>query len=218
MENNIYILSSCDAWVRHNSMRILGVTTDETMLYAMIYSKIKAGDMGYRGFEGEPARQIFEHDFINEDVKLDNLTYGIVQTYEDMQIAVPLSLTAFAQIIGIKAMAELETLKLDIRSLNYSVVEVRTDFGYTSFVISGFCDRDDLENSEAFQEFMKSTTVSEVNASVYSYSVGTGESGTPNEKELEIIAQYQDILAEEYDVDYIKSDFINFYYEAEQEY
>ncbi|WP_324824871.1 hypothetical protein [Sinanaerobacter sp. ZZT-01] len=31
MASNIYILSACDAWAGKDSMRILGVTTDETM-------------------------------------------------------------------------------------------------------------------------------------------------------------------------------------------
>ena len=65
---------------------------------------------------------------------------------------------------------------------------------------------------------MEGTTDSEVNASVYSYSVGTGESVSPNEDELAIIKQYADELGEEYDVDSIQRDFISFYYEAEQEY
>ena len=49
MAANIYILSACDAWAEHSSMRILGVTTDENMLYSMLAAKNKAGDMEYDG-------------------------------------------------------------------------------------------------------------------------------------------------------------------------
>lgn len=59
MAQEIYILSSCDAWAGRDSMRIQGVTTDETMLYAMLAAKIKAGDMEYSGFSGEEAYRIF---------------------------------------------------------------------------------------------------------------------------------------------------------------
>lgn len=225
MENNIYILSSCDAWAGRDSMRILGVTTDETMLYAMLAAKIKAGDIDYGGFEGEPARQMFERDFKQGDVKLDNLTYGFVQSYEDMQITEPLSVAdfpeaakAYEEIASIKATAALATLGLDNRSLTYSMVEVRTDFGYTDFLMAGCCDRDDLEGSDQFQEFMEGTTDAEVNVSVITYSVGTGESEHPDENELAILEKYADELDAEYGVDRIQSDYFSFEYEAEQEY
>lgn len=225
MSANIYILSACDAWAGTDSMRTLGVTTDETMLYAMLAAKIKAGDMEYGGFGGEEAWNCFQEDFKNEEVSFDKLQYGFVQTYEDMQITEPLSLAefpeaaaAYEEITGAKAKAELEKLELDCRSLIYSVVEVRTDFGYTCFLTPGICDRDRLESDDHFQEFMEDTTDSEVNVSVYSYSVGTGESEYPDEDELAIIEQYTEELDEEYGVDSILSDFISFYYEAEQEY
>lgn len=225
MENMIYILSSCDAWASRDSMRILGVTTDETMLYAMLAVKIKAGEIGYGGFEGESAWQMFERDLKNEDVKLDNFTYGFVQTYGDIQITEPLSVAdfpeatkAYEEIAGIKAMATLATLGLDRRSLTYSMVEVRTDFGYTDFLMAGCCDRDNLEESDQFQEFMEGTADAEVNVSVNTYSVGTGESEYPNENELFILKKYADELFAEYGVDRIQADYFNFEYETEPEY
>jgi len=225
MASNIYILSVCDAWAGTDSIRTLGVTTDEIMLYAMLAAKIKAGDMEYGGFGGEKAWHCFQKDFKNEEVNFNKLKYGFVQTYEDMQIAEPVSLAefpevaaAYEEITGVKAKAELEKLGLANRSLIYSTVKVRTAFGYTCFLMPGICDRDRLEADDHFREFMEDTTGSEVNASVYSYSVGTGESEYPDEDELAIIEQYMEELDEEYGVDSILSDFISFYYEAEQEY
>lgn len=225
MADMIYILSSCDEWASRDSMRILGVTTDETMLHSMLAAKIKAGEMGYGGFEGEPARQMFERDFRNEDVKLDNLTYGFVKSYDDMQITEPLSVVdfpeaakAYEEITGAKAKSELDKLGLDKRSLTYSVVEVRTDYGYSDFLMSGICERDSLESDDHYQELMEDSEDTEVCVSVLSYSVGAGESEYPDENELAIIAKYADELDELHGVDCIQSDFFSFDYEAEQEY
>lgn len=85
MSSNIYILSACDAWAGKDSMRILGVTTDETMLYAMVAAKIKTEDMEYGGFDGEEAWLCFQEDFKNEEVSFDKLQYGFVQTYPSLK-------------------------------------------------------------------------------------------------------------------------------------
>lgn len=222
---NIYILSGCDAWAGKDSMRTLGVTTDKTMLYAMLAAKIKAGDMEYGGYDGEEAWRYFQKDFKNEEVNFNKLQYGFVQTYEDMQITEPISLAefpeaavAYKELTGTKAKAELEKLELDSRTLVYSMVEVRTDFGYTCFLIPGICDRNSLESDDHFREFMGGTTESDVNASVSFYSVGSGESVYPDEDELAIIEQYTEELDDEYGIDHMESYFISFYYEAEQEY
>ena len=222
---NIYILSACDAWAGKDSMRILGVTTDKTMVYAMIAAKIKTEDMEYGGYGGEEAWCCLQKDVKNGEVNFDKLKHGFVQTYEDMQITEPISLAefpeaavAYEELTEEKAKAEIEKLGLDSRSLVYSMVEVRTDFGYTCFLMPGICDRDSLESNGHFQEFMEDTTESDVNTSVYTYSVGCGESEYPDEDELTIIEQYTEELEEEYGIDPIQSDFISFYYEAEQEY
>ncbi|WP_324824870.1 hypothetical protein [Sinanaerobacter sp. ZZT-01] len=142
-----------------------------------------------------------------------------------MQITEPISLVqfpeaavAYEEITEIQSKVEIEKLELDRRSLIYTEVALQTDFGYTSFLVSGFCDRDDLEASDGFQNFMEGTTDAQVNAGVYSYSVGNGESEYPTEDELVIIKRYADELHKEYSVDSVLSDFISFYYEAEQEY
>lgn len=222
---NIYIFSACDAWAGTDSMRILGVTTDETMVYAMIAAKIKAEAMEYGGYGGEEAWCCLQKDVKNGEVNFSKLKYGFVQTYEDMQITEPVFLAefpeaaaAYEELTEEKARAELKKLGLDSRSLVYSMVEVRTDFGYTCFLMPGICDRDSLESNDHFQEFMEDTTESDVNTSVYTYSVGHGESEYPDEDELSIIEQYTEELDEEYGIDPIQSDFISFYYEAEQEY
>ena len=219
MASYIYILSACDAWAGRDSMRILGVTTDETMLYAMLAAKIKAGDMEYDG-SGEDAWRKFQRDFKNEEVNFNKLKFGFVQTYEDMQITEPISLAefpeageAYEEITGVKAKAEMEKLELDRRSLTYSVVEIHTDFGDTDFLMPGICDRNSLEENDHYREFMEDANDTEVDVSVYSYSLGTGESESPDEEELAIIEQYTDELDEEYGIDPIQSDSFSFEYE-----
>lgn len=223
MPSNIYILSVCDPWTGREREHPVGATTDEAMLHAMIAAKIMSGDIAYGNKENSWVN--FMQDFKEGTIDFQKLIYGSVTSYGDMQITEPLSMSrfpgvadVFEQLSAERAKSEIEKLEIGQRSLIYSVVEVRTDFGYTSFLMPGFCDRDDLESSDAFQEFMARTSDAEINASVYSYSVGIGESVYPDEDELAIIEQYQDVLAEKYDADYIKSDFISFYYEAEPEY
>ncbi|MGR5607244.1 hypothetical protein [Enterocloster clostridioformis] len=225
MEQDIYILLSCDAWAGHDSMRIQGVTTDETMLHAMLAAKIKAGDMEYGGFSGEAAYRIFSQDFKNEEVDYKKLTYGFVQTYEDMQITEPVSMAqfpeasnAYEELTGVKAAQAMETLGLDSRSLNFSEVEVRTDHDYICFLVPGICDRDRLEESDQYQELMEDEDETEVNVSIAAYSVGTGESETPDEDELKLIEQYREEIDEKYGIDQILSDFISFEFEPEEEY
>lgn len=161
-----------------------------------------------------------------DDKKPEWLTYEQILQYEtDMCSTKPISPAEFPkaansdeEITGQQDTDEIAKLKLDNRSLIYSVVEVRTDFGYRCFLLPGICDRDALESSEQYQELMEDAEDTEVNTSVHSYSVGTGESERPDEAELEIIEQYTDKLDEEYGIDPLQSDFISFYYEAEQEY
>lgn len=225
MAQEIYILSSCDAWAGRDSMRIQGVTTDETMLYAMLAAKIKAGDMEYSGFSGEEAYRIFSLDFKKDEVNFNKLKYGFVQTFEDMQITEPVSMAefpeaanAYKELTGAKAEKAIETLELDNRSLTFSEVEVRTDYGYVCFLVPGICDRDVLEESDPYQELMEDANETEVNVSVAAYSTGIGESERPDEDELKLIEQYREEIDERYGIDQILSDFISFEFEPEEEY
>ena len=224
--SKIYTLYACDAWAGKDSMRPLGVTTNETMLCSMIGARIKAGDMEYDGqTEIAPAWNSYLEDCKKNTVDLDKLKYGFVDTREDMQITDgnsynehPEIADAYMEITGLQAKAAVDALDLNSHSFIYSEVEVRTDFGYISFNMPGFCDRDKLENSDEFQEFMEGTTDCEINTSVYTYSVGCGKSESATAEELVATEKYKDELDREYGVDYIQSDFISFYYEAEQEY
>ena len=224
MAQEIYILSSCDAGAGRDSMRIQGVTTDKTMLHAMLAAKIKAGDMEYGGFSGEEAHRLFSSDFKNGQVDYNKLQYGFVQTCEDMQITEPVSMAgfpeaanAYEELTGTKAEQAMETLGLDSRSLIFSEVEVRTDYGYACFLVPGICDRDALEESDQYQEMMEDADETAVNVSVAAYSVGTGGCERADGDELKLIEQYREEIDEKYGIDQILSDFISFQFEPEEE-
>jgi len=123
MKNNIYILSACDAWAGKDSMRIQGVTTDETMLHAMLAAKIVAGEMEYGGFSGGDAYQLFIQDFVNKRVDYNKLQYGFVQTCENAQMDNPQSYNgipgignAYEELIHEKAIHAVMSLELDTHS------------------------------------------------------------------------------------------------------
>lgn len=224
MDNKIFILSVYDAWTGSDRLRPIGATTDETMLNAMIAAKIKDGDITY-GNDMAKSWRNFLHDFKAGKVDYTKLGRGEVQSYGNMQItelismeAFPEATKAYEEITGAKAKLELETLGLDKRSLTYSMVEVRTDYGYADFLMPGICDRDSLESNEHYQELMDGSDDTEVCVSVSAYSVGTGESEYPDESDLAIIEKYSDELDAEHGVDCIQTDFFSFPYDAEQEY
>ena len=173
MKNSIYILSACGAGVESDSMRIQGVTTDETMLHAMLAAKIQAGDMGYGGFMRGSAYHLFIRDFIDKAVDYNKLKYGSVQTCENAQIDNPESYDAisgigdaYEELLHEKTIQTIMPLELDTHSCIYSVVEIRSDNDYLYFHVPGFCDRDDLEATAEYREFVEDLDESEINVNV----------------------------------------------------
>lgn len=147
-----------------------------------------------------------------DDKKPEWLTYAQILQYET-----EMSATNKEHQKSQQAANEIAKMNLDNRSLIYSLIEVRTDFGYRCFLLPGICDREALESSEQYQALMEDAEDTEVNISIHSYSVGTGESDKPDRAALEIIEKYADELEEEYGIDTLQSNFISFFYEAEQE-
>lgn len=225
MAQDIYILSACDGQNSWSTMRLQGVTTDETMLHAMLAAKIQAGDMGYGGFMGGSAYQLFIQDFIIRAVDYDKLKYGYVQTCENAQIDNPQSYDgtpgigdAYEELIHEKTIHTVMSLNLDTHSFIYSIVEIHSDNNYLCFHTPGFCDRDDLETTDEYREFVEDLGESEINVNVSTYCVGEGESEDATDQELAAVLEYSEEIDDEYGIDKILDDFFSFYYEAEQEY
>lgn len=59
---------------------------DLEIIYIMIGSKIKAGDMLYQSDDKKESWKIFQRDFQLGAVELDQLEYGFVDTYEEYSV------------------------------------------------------------------------------------------------------------------------------------
>lgn len=222
--SKVFILSACDEWAGKDSMRIQGVTTDETMLQAMIAKKILSGDMEYGGVDGNKAWQGFLDDLFRDGVDYNKLNYGFVQTFEDVQITEEDTLAEFPEVKELydeiteeKAGQAVAALGLENHSFLYSAVGISTVKGNLCFNISGFCDRDRLENLNQYKELVKDLDHSEMLVCINTFSVGNGECKDATEEELAALEQYEYELEETYGIEQIQSDYFGFYYEAEQE-
>lgn len=85
-ETTIYLLFSCNQWKEYSSMSIKGVTTDPQVLYVMIGSEIKAGNMLYGFDNAKDSWERFLKDYCEGDITLDMLEYGYVDTFEDYSL------------------------------------------------------------------------------------------------------------------------------------
>lgn len=219
MAQEIYILSSCDAWAGRDSMWIQGVTTDETMLYAMLAAKIKAGDMEYSGFSGEEAYQIFSLDFKKDEVDFNKLQYGFVQTFGDVQIEFPEAATAYDALIETKAQQIMETLGLERRSLLYSMVDLHSDYGWDRFFVPGICTEDKLMASKEYSGIMSGREETSVSVDISCYRFGQTEKydcclEECSEQELELILNTN--IPDGYESEIYLSDEFDFTYKPEE--
>lgn len=112
----------------------------------------------------------------------------------------------------------MENLELNRRSLNFSEVEIYTDYCYACFLVPGICDRDVLEESDTYQGLMADADETQVIVRINAYSVGRGESESPDDDELKLIIHYREEIDERYGIDHILLDVIRFEFEPEEEY
>jgi hypothetical protein len=68
-------------------MRLVGVSMDLEILYIMIGSRIKTGDMLYRSDDKEESWEIFQKDYRLDEIELGGLEYGFVDTYEEYSVS-----------------------------------------------------------------------------------------------------------------------------------
>ena len=59
------------------------VSMDLNVIYIMVGSKIKTGDMLYQSDNKKESWEIFQRDYRLGEVELDQLKYGFVDTYEE---------------------------------------------------------------------------------------------------------------------------------------
>ena len=78
-----FLLFSCNEWKAFSSMRLVGVSMDLNVIYIMVGSKIKIGDMLYQSDDKKESWENFQRDYRLGEVELDRLKYGFVDTYEE---------------------------------------------------------------------------------------------------------------------------------------
>lgn len=82
-----FLLYSCNKWKEYSSMRLIGISMDLAVLYIMIGSRIKTGDMLYRSDDEEESWEIFQRDYRLDEIELGSLEYGFVDTYEEYSVS-----------------------------------------------------------------------------------------------------------------------------------
>lgn len=82
-----FLLYSCNEWKELSSMRLAGVSIDLNVIYIMVGSKIKTGDMLYQSDNKKESWEIFQRDYRLGEIELDQLKYGFVDTYEEYSVS-----------------------------------------------------------------------------------------------------------------------------------
>ena len=86
MIKQYFLLFSCNEWKEYSSMRLVGISMDLEIIYIMIGSKIKSGDMLYQSDDKKESWKIFQRDYQLGAVELAKLEYGFVDTYEEYSV------------------------------------------------------------------------------------------------------------------------------------
>ena len=82
-----FLLFSCNEWKEYGSMRLVGISMDLEVIYIMVGSKIKTGDMLYQSDNKKESWEIFQRDYRLGEVELDQLKYGFVDIYEEYSVS-----------------------------------------------------------------------------------------------------------------------------------
>ena len=66
-----FLLFSCNEWKEYGSMRLVGISMDLEVIYIMVGSKIKIGDMLYQSDDKKESWENFQRDYRLGEVELD---------------------------------------------------------------------------------------------------------------------------------------------------
>ena len=86
LEDEIYIIYSCDDGKSYDSMRLVGATTNEDTLFSIIGNEILEDRMSYRGQSKKIGFITFRQDFQNNNIELSALGNGFVHQTDVEQI------------------------------------------------------------------------------------------------------------------------------------
>ena len=181
-ERNIFILYGCNEWKEFSSMKALGVTSSQEVLYAMIGAKIKSGDMLYRSDEKEQSWELYQEDYQKGQIRLEDVTYGFVEQHTDLYFTEPELSVEFPEVVSVwealqgKRLEEIvRPLYLDRQSLIFSEVHMTSSLGYERLFLPGYGREDVLKESPVYQRLAREESDGNIHVDISTYVMGNGE-------------------------------------------
>lgn len=224
MGNEIYLLFACNEWKEKSSMRIVGATTNQNLLYAMVGSKIKEGEMLYRSDDRKESWEYFRQDYQRNEVRPELLEYGHIETMRDLSLTDPMLAEDFRDTYSVYEILQrsrtkelLKPLALDRQQLVFSVADMHSAYGFQRVFLPGYGLEEALKESDAFKDFAKEDEYTGIHVDVSSYIVGTGDVKEADWEQTRIIEEHFTEMIDLYEVNLQSSDYYNTYYEMEQE-
>lgn len=213
-QKQIQILYSCNEWKERSSMEIVGVTSKPEVLYALIGASIKAGDMEYGCEDKEKGWELFQQDYGKQQVRLELLQYGFVESMPDLSISDRESIEnyseaydAYTALYSQRAEEMLRPLHLDKQCLIYSMADIHSDYGSEQIILSGYGKEEVLRASGFFESYEEDEEYLELKVEISTYTVGTGNLRECSQEEARLIEEiFQDVISF-YDNNLIASDY-----------
>lgn len=224
MEDEIYLLFACNEWKEKSSMCIVGATTNQNLLYVMVGSKIREGEMLYRSDDKKESWEYFREDYQRNEVRLELLEYGYIETMKDLSLPDPELTEEFEEALSVNEALQrsrteelLKPLALDRQRLVFSIVDLQSDCGCERVFLPGYGTEEALRQSEDFRRFIEDDDCMNIHVDVSSYIVGTGEVREADWNQTRIMEAHFMQMTDLYEVNLWASDCYDTYYEMEQE-
>ena len=216
----VYVLFTCNQWKEYSSMRIAGATTRQEVLYAMIASRIKAGEMLYRSENPGESWEQFRRDYAEGNVMLEFLTYGYVEEYTDKYFSDPELTAEFPNILPLweslekeRVFESLRPLRLQERCMVFSIAELRSEAGYQMIYLPGWGTEETLRQSAEYREYTAQDDVLDIHVDVGTYKIGRGDEVLADEQQTALIQRYFDRIPKLHEADLCASDCYTLYFD-----
>jgi len=223
-DKNIFILYCCNEWKEISSMRIAGVTSDKNVLYTMVGSRIKAGEMLYLSDNKEDSWEYFRRDYQRDEIRLECLAYGYIEEMKDLSLPDPELLEEFEDALLVHGALQrgrieelIKPLALDKQRLVFSIVDMQSDYRYERAFLPGYGTEESLKESELFRHFAEDDEYMDIHVNVSSYAVGIGEVREADWSQTKIIEEHFAEMVDIYDVNLLGFDCYDICCEMEQE-
>ena len=216
----VYVLFTCNQWKEYSSMRIVGVTTWPEVLYAMMASRIKEGQMLYRSENPGESWEQFRRDYAEGNVMPESLTYGYVEEYTDKYFSDPELTAEFPNILPLweslekeRTFEALKPLRLQERCMVFSIAELRSEAGYQMVYLPGWGTEETLRQSAEYREYTAQDDVLDIHVDVGTYKIGRGDEVLADEQQTALIQRYFDRIPKLHEADLCASDCYTLYFD-----